>query len=118
MFLNIFLNEIKYWFNRPAFYIYTVVFFMLGMLISAASAGIFDAITVTTGSSKIVNSPLAVLGAFAAPASILIFFYPSIIGSTISRDYESEMHTILYSYPFSKFQAPLFKTFVRWAPGN
>ena len=44
------------------------------------------------------------MGAFAAPASILIFFYPSIIGSTISRDYESEMHTILYSYPFSKFQ--------------
>lgn len=104
MFLNIFLNEIKYWFNRPAFYIYTVVFFMLGMLISAASAGIFDAITVTTGSSKIVNSPMGVLAAFAAPASILIFFYPSIIGSTISRDYESEMHTILYSYPFSKFQ--------------
>lgn len=104
MFLNIFLNEIKYWFNRPALYIYTVVFFMLGMLISAASAGIFDAITVTTGSSKIVNSPMGVLAAFAAPASILIFFYPSIIGSTISRDYESEMHTILYSYPFSKFQ--------------
>lgn len=77
---------------------------MLGMLISAASAGIFDAITVTTGSSKIVNSPMGVLAAFAAPASILIFFYPSIIGSTISRDYESEMHTILYSYPFSKFQ--------------
>ena len=42
MFLNIFLNEIKYWFNRPAFYVYTIVFFMLGMLISAASAGIFD----------------------------------------------------------------------------
>ena len=104
MFLNIFLNEIKYWFNRPAFYIYTIVFFMIGMLVSAASAGIFDAITVTTGSSKIVNSPLAVLGAFAAPASILIFFYPSIIGSTISRDFESEMHTILYSYPFTKLQ--------------
>ena len=77
---------------------------MLGMLISASSAGIFDALTVTTGSSKIVNSPMAVLGAFAAPASILIFFYPSIIGSTISRDFESEMHTILYSYPFSKLQ--------------
>ena len=102
MFLNIFFNEIKYWFNRPALYIYAIVFFMIGMLISAASAGIFDAISVTTGSSKIVNSPMAVLGAFAAPASILIFFYPSIIGSTISRDYESQIHTILYSYPFSK----------------
>ena len=104
MFLNIFINEIKYWFNRPAFYIYTVIFFMLGMLISAGSAGIFDALTVTTGSSKIVNSPLAIVGAFAAPASLLILFYPSIIGSTISRDFESEMHTILYSYPFSKLQ--------------
>ena len=104
MFLNIFINEIKYWFNRPAFYIYTVIFFMLGMLISAGSAGIFDALTVTTGSSKIVNSPLAIVGAFAVPASLLILFYPSIIGSTISRDFESEMHTILYSYPFSKLQ--------------
>ena len=104
MFLNIFLNEIKYWFNRPAYYLYAIVFFIIGMLVSSASAGIFDAITLSTGSSKIVNSPLAVLGVFAAPASILIFFYPSIIGSTISRDYESEMHTILYSYPFSKIQ--------------
>lgn len=104
MFLNIFLNEIKYWFNRPAYYIYAIVFFIIGMLVSSASAGIFDAITLSTGSSKIVNSPLAVLGVFASPASILIFFYPSIIGSTISRDYESEMHTILYSYPFSKIQ--------------
>ena len=77
---------------------------MLGMLISAGSAGIFDALTVTTGSSKIVNSPLAIVGAFAVPASLLILFYPSIIGSTISRDFESEMHTILYSYPFSKLQ--------------
>ena len=102
MFLNIFFNEIKYWFNRPAFYIYTIIFFLLSMFISAAAAGIFDFITLTTGSSKIVNSPLGIAGLFAAPASLLIFFYPSIIGSTISRDYESEIHTILYSYPFSK----------------
>jgi ABC-2 type transport system permease protein len=102
MFLNIFFNEIKYWFNRPAFYIYTIIFFLLSVFISAAAAGIFDFITLTTGSSKIVNSPLGIAGLFAAPASLLIFFYPSIIGSTISRDYESEIHTILYSYPFSK----------------
>ena len=102
MFLNIFFNEIKYWFNRPAFYIYTIIFFLLSIFISASAAGIFDFITLTTGSSKIVNSPYAIFSLFAAPASLLIFFYPSIIGSTISRDFESEMHTILYSYPFSK----------------
>ena len=102
MFFTIFFNEIKYWFNRPAFYIYTIIFFLLSVFISASAAGIFDFITLTTGSSKIVNSPMGVLNIFVIPASLLIFFYPSIIGSTISRDFESEMHTILYSYPFSK----------------
>ncbi len=87
MFLNIFFNELKYWFNRPAFYIYTIIFFLLSVFISAAAAGIFDFITLTTGSSKIVNSPFGIAGLFAAPASLLIFFYPSIIGSTLSRDY-------------------------------
>ena len=78
MFSYIFFNEIKYWFNRPAFYIYTIIFFLLSVFISAAAAGIFDFITLTTGSSKIVNSPFGIAGLFAAPASLLIFFYPSL----------------------------------------
>ncbi|GAA4975498.1 M1 family aminopeptidase [Algibacter aquimarinus] len=32
----------------------------------------------------------------------LLFLFPSIIGVSIHRDYKSEMHTILYSYPFTK----------------
>ncbi len=102
MFSAIFFNEIKYWFKRPAFYIYMAIFFGLSMLIAAGAAGIFDSVTVTTGSANIVNSPIGVMSTINGLATLIIFLFPSIIGVSIYRDYKSEMHTILYSYPFSK----------------
>jgi len=104
MFFTIFFNELKYWFGKPAFYIYSFIFLFIALMISGAAAGLFDFLTVTTGSSKIVNSPYGISGLFGALSGILIFLYPSIIGVSVYRDYESQMHTILYSYPFTKFQ--------------
>jgi len=102
MFSTILKHELKYWFKKPAFYIYLSIFFILALLLSAASAGIFDFLTVTTGSSKIVNSPIGVTGLFNGLTTLIFFLFPSIIGVSIYRDYRSEMHTILYSYPFTK----------------
>ena len=103
MFFTIFKHEMKYWFRKPATYIYATIFFLLAIFLSASSAGIFDGLTVTTGSSRIVNAPMAVNGLFNALAIFLFFLFPSIIGVSVYRDYKSEMHTILYSYPFNKF---------------
>ncbi len=75
---------------------------LLSILISASVAGIFDSITVTTGGGKIVNSPKAINGLFNSMVVFIFFLFPSIIGVTIFRDYKSEMHSILYSYPFTK----------------
>ena len=111
MFLTIFYNELKHWFGKPAFYIYSVIFLFIALLMSGSSAGLFDFLTVTTGSSKIVNSPLGITGLFGGLSGLLIFLYPSIIGVTVYRDYKSEMHTILYSYPFTKLQYLLAKFF-------
>ena len=102
MFLTIFKQELKYWFNRPLFYIYTVIFLVLAFLIAATTAGIFDGITGTTGSSRIVNSPINIMGLFNGFTTLIFFLFPAIIGVSIYRDFKSEMHTILYSYPFSK----------------
>lgn len=102
MFYTIFKQELKYWFNKPAFYIYTAIFLLLSLFIAASTAGIFDSITVTTGSSRIVNSPMGVTGLFSALTVFIFFLFPSIIGVSIHRDFKSEMHTILYSYPFTK----------------
>ena len=102
MFSIIFKQELKYWFNKPVFYVYAVIFLLLSFLISATTAGIWDGITGTTGSSQIVNSPINVNGLFSGFTIFIFFLFPSIIGVSIYRDFKSEMHTILYSYPFSK----------------
>ncbi len=102
MFSTIFKQELKYWFNRPAFYIYLSIFLLLAFFLSAASAGFFDSVVATTGSSRIVNSPIGVSGLFNGLTVFIFFLFPSIVGVSIYRDYKSEMHTILYSYPFTK----------------
>jgi len=102
MFSTIYNYELKYWFKKPSFYIYLFIFFGLGILMSAAAAGIFDSLTVSTGSSKIVNSPISITGSFMGISTLIFFLFPSIIGLSTFRDYKSNMHSILYSYPFTK----------------
>ncbi|NVJ88589.1 MAG: hypothetical protein HWD82_04030 [Flavobacteriaceae bacterium] len=111
MFSTIFKQELKYWFNRPAFYIYLAIFFLLSLFLATASAGFFDSITATTSSSRIVNSPIGVTNLFNALTVFIFFLFPSIIGVSIYRDYKSEMHTILYSYPFTKSEYLFAKFF-------
>ena len=79
-----------------------VIFFLLSFFIATAAAGFFDSNTATTGSSRIVNSPTGIRGLFSGLSTLILFLYPAIIGVTINRDFKSEMHTILYSYPFTK----------------
>ena len=85
-------------------------------MISGSAAGIFDSVTVTVGSSLIVNSPYALGGLFGAVSSLIIFLYPSIIGVSVYRDFKSNMHSILYSYPFTKLEYLLAVGFKKAEP--
>ncbi|WP_179353720.1 ABC transporter permease/M1 family aminopeptidase [Winogradskyella vidalii] len=102
MFSTIFSYELKYWLKRPATYIYMAIFFMLSLFMAATTAGIFDSITATTSSARIVNSPIGINNLFNGLTILIFFLFPSIIGASINRDFKSEMHSILYSYPFTK----------------
>lgn len=102
MFATIFKYELKYWFRNPSFYIYVFLFLIISILISAASAEIFESETTTRSASIIVNSPMRIGNMFSSLAALIFFLFPSIIGFSVYRDYKSEMHTILYSYPFTK----------------
>jgi len=102
MFSTIFFYELKYWLKRPATYIYMAIFFMLSLFMAATTAGIFDSVTATTSSARIVNSPIGVSNLFSGLTIFIFFLFPSIIGAAINRDFKSEMHSILYSYPFTK----------------
>jgi len=111
MFSTVLKHELKYWFKKPSFYIYALLFFVISIIIAANKAGIFDGVTATTGSSLIANSSMQIANLFNTLSGLIFFLFPSIIGYSVYRDYKSEMHTILYSYPFTKTNYLLAKFF-------
>ncbi len=102
MFYSIFKQELSYWFTKPLFYIYCIIFLIAALLVASISAGIFDEVSAAVDSTKIVNSPSAITGMFNSLSTLIIFLYPTIFGMSVYRDFNCEMHKILYSYPFTK----------------
>lgn len=103
MIKTIFKFELDYWFNRWQFYLYMVIAFACGYLTMIASGGVFDGNTATVSSATWINAPSSILGLIAGFSSFLYFFLPAIFGTAISKDFASETHQVLYSYPFTKF---------------
>ena len=109
MFYSIFSFEIRYWLRKPSFYVYAGIMFVLSYFIMVSAAGIFESLTVSMNTATIMNSPIAINGILNEMAIILYFFLPALIGGTIYRDYEHNMHSVLYSYPFKKWEYLLGK---------
>ena len=103
MFSTIFLFELKRWFKNPTFYIYIVIFFSLSLLMMGSSLGIFDSFKTTTSSNALANSPIALNGLLNGLSVFIYFLLPSIVGASVYRDFKYNMHSILFSYPFSKW---------------
>lgn len=109
MFGHIFIFEIKAWFRKPLFYIYAGVMFALAVFTMAASAGIFEGLTVSINSVTIVNSASAINGMLNELTLFIYFLLPSIVGGTIYKDFKHEMYSITFSYPFKKWEYLLAK---------
>ena len=106
---TIFNFELKRWFKNPAFYIYMGIFFVLSMLMMATNLGFFDGLSSTTASNQLANSPVALNGIINGLSVLTYFLLPSIVGASIYRDFKYNMHTILFSYPFTKMDYLLGK---------
>jgi len=102
MFTTIYKHEIKTWFKKPLFYIYAGSLFILAMLISAIAVGVFDSDNVTVTSAIELNSAVGIYGMTSVFALLTYLLIPSIMGGTIQRDFENNMHNVLYSYPLTK----------------
>ncbi len=103
MIKHIFKFELDYWFNRWQFYVYMAIAFATGYLTMVASGGLFDSNTATVSSATWINAPSSIFGLIASFSSFLYFFLPAIFGTSISKDFTSETHHVLYSYPFTKY---------------
>lgn len=104
MFYSIYSFELRYWFRKPLFYIYCGILFFLSTFIMATAAGFFEGITASINSVTIVNSAIAINGLLNEMTVIMFFLLPSIIGGTIFKDFDNEMHSVTFSYPFKKWE--------------
>ena len=102
MFGTIFTFELKRWLTSWSFYIFVGIFFLMSTLFAAISFGVFDSITASRTSNSYANSPLALNGFVNGMNVFIYFLLPIIVGSSVYRDFRYNMHTILFSYPFTK----------------
>lgn len=100
---TIFSFEFKRWFKNLSFYLYFALFFVLSFFVMASAVGYFDFLGATTASNTIVNSPIAINAILNGLSQLVYFIIPTVIGATVYRDFKYNTHTILYSYPFNKF---------------
>lgn len=101
---TIFNFETKRWFKNWQFYLYFTLFFALSFGLMAGATGYFDALTVTTSSNTVMNSPIAISSLMGGITTFLNFIIPVVIGTTVYRDFKYNTHTLLFAYPFNKFQ--------------
>ncbi|MCG8411999.1 MAG: ABC transporter permease [Bacteroidales bacterium] len=106
MFFKILSFELKYKFSRPAVYIYWGVLFGLTFLIVNALSGLVDGVSVSIGGlggKVLTNSPFVLYSLTTGLSFTAFILLPALIGNSIYRDYESNAHALLFSYPISRF---------------
>ncbi|MFD2784842.1 ABC transporter permease/M1 family aminopeptidase [Hymenobacter rubripertinctus] len=105
MFLQIFKFEIWYRLRRPATYIYFGILLVLSVLMALVTGGFFESISAVVGSGKVhLNSPFTINGLTNAltllPGILLV---SAMFGPAVLRDFDSQMHPLLYTAPISKW---------------
>jgi ABC-type transport system involved in multi-copper enzyme maturation permease subunit len=97
MFKEIFLYEIKRWLRLPLFYIYFGAMFGIGFIVMISAGGTFDDGAVDTGDA-LANAPFVinqVIGALVGQFGI--FLIPSIMGAAAYRDFQYNMHPLIFT---------------------
>jgi len=104
MFTEIFLFELKYRIRRPATWIYFLVFFLLAFLFMIFLGGADENITVSLGDNAKTNanSPFNLNGLISSLSFFAIPVISAIIGNSVYRDFEHNIHALFYTKPITK----------------
>jgi ABC-2 type transport system permease protein len=105
MFKEIFLFEVRQGFKKPSTFIFFSIFFLIYFLMGLVAAGVIPLATgdtnVAINSASSVTSILIGLNQsiFGLVNSVILV---AVIASSIQKDYEYNMHPLLYTKPISK----------------
>jgi len=103
MFSTIFNFELKRWLKGASFYIFLSLFFFISLFFAALNYGFFESISAVRNTNAYANSPIALSGFINGMNSVIYLLLPIIVGTSVYRDFRYNMHTILFSYPFTKW---------------
>lgn len=104
MFTTIYSFELKYWLKNWVTYLFMFLFFCLTFFSMGSSLGVFGADTAATVvvSADYINSTLSLYYMTIVFFTLIMFLLPMIVGTSIYRDYSSNMYALLYAYPLKK----------------
>lgn len=98
MFKTIYIYELKHWIKQPAVYIYAIFILVLAILTMSGMA----AEDSNRFGGRVINSSVFLLEMTRKFMLLLFLILPAVFGLSIYRDFNTQMHSILYAYPFSK----------------
>ena len=99
MFKAIYLYELKYWAKQFSTYLYAAIFLGLATLLMAVQTNVFEE---SSPIDSIGNAPFRIYDSMRFFSKFILFLLPIIFGNAIYRDFKTNMHSVLYTYPFSK----------------
>lgn len=103
MFKSIYLFETFSWLKRPVFYLFLIAFFLLPFILFIGSGGYFDADSTDENTvSLFINSPFQIYNFLQQTGELLFFLLPAVMGTSIYKDFRSNIFPLIYSYPVSK----------------
>ena len=99
---GIFVFEIRYWLRAPVTYILTGAMFLFALATMLGTGGYFDGTVTATTNPKYLNSPYSISYFSFLLTKLQLFGVAFFATQSLYRDYQSNTHTILYTYPLSK----------------
>ena len=106
MFKEVFTFEIKFRLSKISTYIYGLIFFALGYLITGAATGLFSGVYVNfgLGSEKMLyNSPMFNFMIISSMSLFGLFIVAAFMGNSLYRDFEHKIFALFFSKPLTKF---------------
>ena len=103
MFYNIFSLELKKNLQSPAFYIFFLVFFVSIIIFTLTTDPYTQFMGVAHG-KEWHNAPIIIAQMLVRFGVIGLLFTMIIIGRSVAKDFENNIHELIFSKPISKFQ--------------
>ena len=103
MFYNIFKLEFKKNLTSPAFYIFFLVFFVSTLIFTITTDQYSQFMGVGHG-QEWHNSPIIIAQIIARLGIMGLLFTMVIVGRSVAKDFENNIHELIFSRPISKFQ--------------